>query len=156
VTFPYVPGLLAFRELPALLEAIAMLKRAPDVIIVDGHGYAHPRRFGITCHLGVLLDVPTIGCAKSILVGDADPPENHIGASTPLIHKGDVVGSALRSKLNTKPLFVSIGHRVSLQSACALVLNCCRGYRLPEPTRLAHQVAGGMVLEIDDSSDDAL
>ncbi len=145
VTFPYIPGLLAFRELPALLDAFEKLERAPDLIIVDGHGRAHPRRFGIACHLGVILDRPSIGCAKSVLVGRADPPENRVGAWTPLIHQDEIVGAALRTKLNTKravnPVYVSIGHRVTLETALDFVLRCCKGYRLPETTRYAHRIA---------------
>lgn len=153
VTFPYVPGLLAYRELPAVLGAFEQLEREPDLLIVDGHGLAHPRRFGIACHLGVLLDKPSIGCAKSILVGRAETPENRIGAWTPQVHRGETIGAALRTKLNTKrgvnPVFVSIGHRIRLESAVKFVLACCRGYRVPETTRYAHMVAGGEMLELD-------
>lgn len=153
VTFPYVPGLLAYRELPVVLDAFAQLRREPDILIVDGQGLAHPRRFGIACHLGVLLDKPSIGCAKSVLVGRAETPENRIGAWTPMIHKGETIGAALRTKLNTKrginPVYVSIGHRICLESALKIVLDCCRGYRVPETTRYAHMVAGGEALEVD-------
>lgn len=147
VAFPYVPGLLAYRELPVVFDALEKLERAPDLIIVDGQGRAHPRRFGIACHLGVALDLPTIGCAKSILVGRAATPENQIGAWTPLVDNGETIGAALRTKLNTKrvtnPVYVSIGHRVDLETAIDFVLRCCRGYRVPETTRYAHRVAGG-------------
>lgn len=147
ITFPYIPGLLAYRELPAVLAAFAKLERAPDLVIVDGQGVAHPRRFGIACHLGVLIDVPSIGCAKSILVGRAATPQNQVGAWTPLIDKGQVIGAALRTKLSTgrviNPVFVSTGHRVSLETALDFVLRCCRGYRVPETTRHAHRLAGG-------------
>ncbi len=150
ITFPYVPGLLAYRELPAVLDAIEKLEHEPDLIIVDGQGRAHPRRFGIACHLGVLLDKPSIGCAKSILVGRAATPENRVGAWTPLVHQGETIGAALRTKLNTKrtvnPVYVSIGHRVNLESAIDFVLRCCRGYRVPDTTRHAHAVAGGTTL----------
>lgn len=146
VTFPYIPGLLAYRELPAVLDAFEKLEQAPDLIIVDGQGRAHPRRFGIACHLGMLLERPSIGCAKSILVGRAETPENRVGAWTPLIHKNEIVGAALRTKLNTKravnPVYVSVGHRVTLETALAFVLQCCKGYRLPETTRYAHRIAG--------------
>jgi deoxyribonuclease V len=149
VTFPYVPGLLAYRELPAIFGALEQLDREPDLILVDGQGRAHPRRFGIACHLGVLLDKPTIGCAKSILVGKAEPPEDRIGAWTPLVHSGETVGAALRTKRGTNPIYVSVGHRVRLETAIALVLDCCKGYRLPETTRLAHHVAGGATLDLE-------
>lgn len=147
VTFPYIPGLLAFRELPVVLDALAKLERAPDLIIVDGHGFAHPRRFGIASYLGVLLDQPTIGCAKSILVGRAQIPENRVGAWTPLMDKGEMIGAAVRTRLNTKrvtnPIYVSIGHRIDLETAVDFVLRCCCGYRVPETTRYAHLIAGG-------------
>jgi deoxyribonuclease V len=147
VTFPYIPGLLAYRELPAVFAALEQLQVEPDLMIVDGQGLAHPRRFGIACHLGVLLDKPSIGCAKSILVGKAETPENRIGAWTPLVHKNETIGAAVRTKLNTKrpvnPVYVSIGHRISLESAIDFVLRCCRGYRVPETTRYAHLTAGG-------------
>ena len=141
VTFPYVPGLLSFRESPVALAAFETLAARPDLLIVDGHGFAHPRRFGIACHLGVLLDLPTIGCAKSILVGRADEPGPRPGDWTPLVDRGETIGAALRTRAGVKPIFVSIGHRVSLETAIELVLRCGRGYRLPEPTRLAHQAA---------------
>jgi len=143
VTFPYVPGLLAFREVPVVLRALEQLETVPDVFIVDGHGRAHPRRMGIACHLGVLLDQPTIGCAKSILCGQADEPENRVGARSPLIHGTEAIGAALRTRPGTAPVYVSIGHRTSLERAIAVVLQCCTRYRLPETTRYAHRVAGG-------------
>lgn len=150
VRFPYIPGLLAFRELPVLLEALEKLSIEPDLIIVDGHGYSHPRRFGIACHLGVLVDTPSIGCAKSILVGRATTPENRVGARTPLVDKGETIGAAVRTKLNTarvtNPVYVSIGHRVTLNTATDFVLRCTKGYRVPETTRYAHRVAGGETL----------
>jgi deoxyribonuclease V len=145
VTFPYIPGLLAYREAPVILDAFEKLQSAPDLLIVDGQGRAHPRRFGIACHLGVLLDMPSIGCAKSLLVGRAAAPEKRIGAWTPLIHQNEIIGAALRTKLNAKrvihPVYVSIGHRIDLETAMDFVLRCCRGYRLPETTRYAHQAA---------------
>ena len=147
VTFPYSPGLLAYREVPVIFDALEKLQHVPDILLVDGQGRAHPRRFGIACHVGVLLDMPSIGCAKSILVGRANVPENRVGARTPLIHKNEIVGVALRTKLNTKrvvnPVYVSVGHRVELDTAADFVLKCCRGYRLPEPTRYAHNAASG-------------
>jgi deoxyribonuclease V len=141
VAFPYVPGLLSFREAPVALAAIRALSTTPDVILVDGHGRAHPRRFGIACHLGVLLDRPTIGCAKSVLVGHADEPGPAPGDWTPLRHGASVIGVALRTKARTKPIYVSTGHRVSLETAISVVMACSRGYRLPEPTRLADRLA---------------
>lgn len=143
VTFPYLPGLLAFREAPAVLSAIEKLAIAPDLIIVDGHGFAHPRRFGLACHLGVLLDRPTIGCAKSRLVGTYDEPVQEAGAWAPLMDGGEQIGVVLCTKDGVRPLFVSIGHQVDLETATLWVLACCRGYRLPETSRRAHHAASG-------------
>lgn len=139
--FPYVPGLLSFREAPGVLAALARLKALPDVLIVDGHGLAHPRRLGIACHLGVLLDMPAIGCAKSVLVGEHAPPENQAGSLAELADAGEVVGMAVRARTNVRPVYVSVGHRVDLPSAVRLVLACGGGYRLPEPTRRADRLA---------------
>lgn len=141
VSFPYIPGLLAFRELPAVLECMDKLPGLPDLVMVDGHGLAHPRRFGIACHLGVLLDVPSIGCAKSVLVGTAPPPGNGFGDRTELRDGADLLGYALRTRPGAKPIYVSPGHRVSLETAASLVLQCCRGFRIPEPIRQAHMAA---------------
>jgi deoxyribonuclease V len=141
VTFPYIPGLLSFRELPVALAAFAHVEHPPDLVLVDGHGLAHPRRFGIACHLGVLLDVPTIGCAKSILVGRAADPGPNPGDWTPLVDRGETIGAALRTTNRGRPLYVATGHRVSLDTARELVMTCWRGYRLPEPTRLADRLA---------------
>lgn len=135
--FPYVPGLLSFRESPVLLAAFARLKTEPDLILVDGHGRAHPRMFGIACHIGVLFDKPTIGCAKSLLVGDYHEPGAKRGASSPLAFKGDQVGVVLRTRDNVKPIFVTQGHRVSLETAVRLVEGCLDGFRIPKPTREA-------------------
>jgi deoxyribonuclease V len=143
VTFPYIPGLLAFREIPVILRALEKLKTEPDVFIVDGHGRAHPRRLGIASHLGLAIDRPTIGCAKSILCGQAVEPKNEVGAWSPLIDKGEQIGAVLRMRKNVAPIYISIGHRVSLERAIDLVLKCGKGYRLPETTRFAHRVAGG-------------
>lgn len=137
-TFPYLPGYLSFREAPAVLEAFARLERRPDVLMVDGHGLAHPRAFGLACHLGVSLDVPTIGVAKSVLVGAVTGPGPTRGAHAPMIHRGRVVGSALRTRERVKPVYVSVGHRVGLATARRLALRFARRYRLPEPTRQAH------------------
>lgn len=143
VTFPYVPGLLAFREMPAVLAALERLTTEPDLFIVDGHGQAHPRRMGIACHLGVVLDKPSIGCAKSKLVGQYQEPPQAAGAWTELHDQGEVIGAVVRTRPGTTPIFVSIGHRIDLATAIAVVLECTRGYRLPETTRWAHRVAGG-------------
>ncbi len=137
-TFPYVPGLLSFREIPALLEAVDRLQTVPDAWMVDGQGIAHPRRLGIAAHLGLAIDAPTIGCAKSILCGAHGPIGAAPGSETPLVHGGERIGTLLRSKARCNPLVVSPGHRCDHVSAPALVRACLRGYRLPEPTRLAH------------------
>ncbi len=143
VTFPYIPGLLSFREAPLILAACEELSSVPDLVLVDGQGIAHPRRLGLAAHLGLFLDVPTIGCAKSRLCGAHKLVEEKIGFYAQLVDNGQVIGAVLKTKLGTKPIYVSVGHKVSLSSAVKWVLNCCRGYRLPEPTRLAHLAAGG-------------
>jgi len=143
VTFPYIPGLLAFREIPVVLHALKKLVTEPDVFIVDGHGRAHPRRLGIASHLGVLIDRATIGCAKSILCGKAVEPKNQVGAWSPLTDHGEKIGAVVRMRQGTTPVYVSIGHRVTLERAIDLVIQCGKGYRLPETTRYAHRVAGG-------------
>jgi len=135
--FPYVPGLLSFREGPALLAAFARLRTEPDLILIDGHGRAHPRLFGIACHLGVLLDKPTIGCAKSLLVGSHYEPGAKAGSSAPLVYRGERVGVVLRTRDGVKPIYVTTGHRVSLDTAVQLVRQCLDGYRIPKPTRQA-------------------
>src|SRR5262249_42599544 len=136
--FPYVPGLLSFRELPILLEAFAKLRARPDAVMMDGQGFAHPRRIGIASHLGLWLGLPTVGCAKTHLVGTAREPGEEPGANGVLRDKKDVIGHVLRTKFNVKPLFISVGSGIDLASATRLVLACCRGHRLPEPTRQAH------------------
>ncbi|HEX5085777.1 MAG TPA: deoxyribonuclease V [Blastocatellia bacterium] len=136
--FPYIPGLLSFREAPSLLEAWEKLKTKPDVLMLDGQGIAHPRRFGIACHVGVLLDWPTIGCAKSILVGKHGELGLEAGSRTPLIDKGEQVGVALRTKNKVSPVYVSPGHLIDLDSSIDLVLRSITRYRLPETTRQAH------------------
>ena len=145
-TFPYVPGLLSFREVPALLEALGQLPAAPDLILCDGHGYAHPRRFGLACHLGLWLDTPTIGVAKSRLTGAHDEPGPAKGdVAWLLAGKGDRprerLGAVLRTREQVKPVFVSAGHRITLRTALALTLACATSYRLPEPTRLADKLS---------------
>lgn len=139
--FPYVPGLLSFRELPAVLQALAKLKTSPDIILCDGQGIAHPRRFGIASHLGVLLDLPTIGVAKTRLVGTYAELPNVKGAWTPLFDGQETIGAVLRTRAGVKPVYVSSGHRVSLETAIALTLACTTRYRLPETTRQAHRLA---------------
>ena len=139
--FPYVPGLLSFREIPAALEALAALAATPDLLLCDGQGFAHPRRFGLACHLGWLVDAPCIGVAKSRLIGAFAEPGPARGAWTPLCDRDQTIGAAVRSRTGVKPLFVSTGHRVGLASAIRLTLACTGRYRLPEPTRLAHQLA---------------
>ena len=135
--FPYVPGLLSFREAPALLAAFAKVRRAPEVIFCDAQGYAHPRRFGLACHLGVLLDRATIGCAKSRLIGEHEEPGREAGEWRPLGHEGEQIGAVVRTREGVKPIYVSPGHRVSLERAIELVLAVCDGYRIPRPTREA-------------------
>lgn len=141
IPFPYVPGLLSFRECPAILAAYAKLTIQPDLVMVDGAGIAHPRRLGIAAHLGLLLDKPTIGCAKSRLIGMHDEPHQQAGCYTDLWDKEELVGAVLRTRDNVNPLYISIGHKIDLSTALDLVLEACRGYRLPEPTRRAHQIA---------------
>lgn len=138
--FPYIPGLLSFREIPALMECFKKLKIKPDLIMVDGQGIAHPRRLGIASHLGVLIDTPTIGCAKSVLVGSYDEPANTIGAHSDLCDKmtNERIGAVLRTKENVKPMIISPGHLVTHDESVELVMKCVRKHRLPEPTRLAH------------------
>lgn len=143
VRFPYVPGLLSFREIPPLLTAFTQLQTEPDLIIVDGQGIAHPRRFGLASHLGLILDKPTIGCAKSRLWGRYEEPETEQGSYTYLMDKDEVIGAVVRTRKNVKVVYISIGHRISLDSARTLTLACCRGYRLPETTRYAHNAASG-------------
>lgn len=139
--FPYIPGLLSFREIPALLDAWERIADKPDLVFVDGAGIAHPRRIGIAAHLGVLLGVPTIGCAKSLLTGLYDEPGTEAGSRTPLWDRKreEIIGTVLRTKRNVKPLFISPGHRVGIEQSADLVLEATRGYRLPEPTRRAHE-----------------
>ena len=141
--FPYVPGLLSFRESPLILAACEKLTVIPDLILVDGQGIAHPRRMGLASHLGLFLNTPTIGCAKSRLCGNHKELSVEPGSYVELIDRGEIIGAALRTKLGVKPVYVSIGHKVDLPTAIHWVLDCCRGYRLPEPARLAHLAAVG-------------
>jgi deoxyribonuclease V len=142
IDFPYVPGLLTFREAPLILQAFAQLTHAPDLIIVDGQGIAHPRRLGIAAHLGLFFDIPTIGCAKSRLCGTYIEPASEAGNFTELLDNGESIGAVLRTKNNVKPLFISVGNKISIEDAIFWIMRCCRGYRLPEPIRFAHQAAG--------------
>jgi deoxyribonuclease V len=143
LSFPYVPGLLSFREAPLILAACEGLRATPDLFIADAQGIAHPRRLGLASHLGLLLDVPTIGCAKSILCGQYGDLGEEPGDYAPLLDGDEVIGAALRTKKGVNPVYVSIGHRVDLEAAIKWVMACSRGYRLPEPTRLAHLAASG-------------
>jgi deoxyribonuclease V len=136
--FPYIPGLLSFREAPILLEVFAKLRQRPNIVMIDGHGLAHPRRFGIACHMGLWLKRPTVGCGKTRLIGEYEPPGANPGDTAPLYDRGEVIGHVLRTKLRTNPLFVSPGHRIDHAGAIRLVLDSCQGYRLPEPIRQAH------------------
>ena len=135
--FPYVPGLLSFREIPLLLPAFANLRQLPDLILADAHGWAHPRRAGLACHLGIVLDTPTIGCAKSVLLGEYEMPSLARGSVSALRDGKEQIGVALRSRAGVRPIFVSCGHRVSLRTAVRLTLACCDGYRIPKPLREA-------------------
>ena len=139
--FPYVPGLLSFRELPAAIDALERLTVPPDVLLCDGHGFAHPRRFGIASHLGVFLDIPSIGVAKSRLVGEADVPGPERGDRAPLTQKGEVIGAVLRTRAGVSPLYISIGHRICLETAVRIVLACTTRFRLPETTRRADRLS---------------
>ncbi len=141
---PYVPGLFSLREAPAALAALARLAARPDAIVCDGHGRAHPRRFGLACHIGVELDLPTVGVAKSLLVGAHGPLAPERGATAPVVDAGEVVGVALRTQPGVKPVYVSVGHAISLASAARLVLACAPRYRLPETTRLADRLSRGL------------
>lgn len=138
VKFPYVPGLLSFREAPPVLAAIAKLASQPDVFMMDGQGQAHPRRFGLACHVGLWLDRPTFGCAKSLLVGKFKDLPEEAGSKAALKDKDQIVGMAVRTRRRTQPVYVSAGHRIDLPSAVRITLRCARGYRIPEPTRQAH------------------
>jgi deoxyribonuclease V len=142
--FPYVPGLLSFRETPSVLEAWAKLKCEPDAVMFDGQGLAHPRRVGIACHVGLLIERPTLGCAKSVLVGKYEEPPEERGAWTEMIDKGETVGAAVRTKTRVQPIFVSPGHLIDLPGAIRLTLECDGGYRQPEPTRLAHHLVNAL------------
>lgn len=142
-SFPYVPGFLSFREIPAVLDALEKISITPDLILCDGQGIAHPRRFGIACHLGLLVNMPTIGVAKSLLIGKHEEVPQERGSWQPLWHRGEKIGAVLRTRTGTKPLYISSGHRVSLPTAIEYVLRCTPKYRLPETTRIADKLASG-------------
>ena len=141
VVFPYVPGLLSFREVPAILPALEQLKALPDVLMLDAHGRAHPRRFGLACHLGVLLDRPALGVAKTVLVGRHGELAASKGSRAELVHNEEVIGHALRTREGVKPVYVSVGHRMALPDASALALRLATRYKLPQPTHLAHRLS---------------
>lgn len=141
VDFPYVPSLLAFREIPALTDALDKLTHAPDILVCDGYGLAHPRRFGLACHLGVLTDLPTFGVAKTAFIGEYDEPGTERGASSDLVDCGEIVGRVLRTQRDIKPVFVSAGHRIGLDAATELALRLAPRFRLPETTRQADQAS---------------
>lgn len=144
-TRPYVPGLLSFREGPVIMDALDRVKTRPDLIIFDGHGLAHPRRFGLASHIGVLVNLPSIGCAKARLCGRHDTPGMERGSYALLMEGDETIGAVVRTRSKVKPVFVSIGHRIDLATSIEYVLGCCRGYRLPETTRRAHRLAGGEI-----------
>ncbi|MFC1998489.1 deoxyribonuclease V [Chloroflexota bacterium] len=141
VSFPYVPGLLSFRETPLLIKAFEKLEAVPKLVLVDGQGIAHPIRLGLASHLGLFLDIPTIGCAKSRLTGAHGELPNEAQTWTEFFNRNEVIGAAVRTKVKTNPLYISVGHKISLPKAIYWTLQCCKKYRLPEPTRLAHQAA---------------
>lgn len=142
-TFPYIPGLLSFREIPAVLDALNTLKQAPDLLLCDGQGLAHPRRFGIASHLGVITGLPSIGVGKTRLIGRHGPVPEHKGGWTPLTDGDEIIGAVLRTREGVKPLYISLGHRISLESAIGFVMGCVTRYKLPETTRRAHRLASG-------------
>ena len=154
VRMPYIPGLLSFREAPCVLGAFARLRQQPDLVMVDGQGIAHPRRLGIASHLGLWLDLPTIGCGKSILVGHHAHLSEEAGNWVPLIDNGETIGAVLRTRAHVKPMIISLGHRISLETSLRYVLACCRGYRLPEPTRLADKLSKDNAWQENDDDDE--
>jgi len=146
--FPYVPGLLSFREIPAALRALSGLRVRPQLLLCDGQGIAHPRRVGLASHLGLAADLPSIGVAKTLLIGENRAVPNRKGAWSPLLDDGEVIGAALRTRKDVKPLFVSVGHRVGLETAIRWVMVCVTRFRLPETTRWAHRLASGDEVEV--------
>lgn len=148
VTFPYIPGLLSFREAPVCISAVKKLKNTPDVFMIDGQGIAHPRRLGLAAHLGLFFDKPTVGCAKSRLTGQYEEPLQEKGSSALLKDKDEIIGSVVRTRTNVKPVFVSVGNKCQLKDAIEITLACAIKYRLPEPTRLAHQLVSQLKAKI--------
>lgn len=148
-TFPYVPGYLSFREVPAVLDALQGLRVTPQMLFCDGNGTIHPRRFGFACHLGLAVDLPSIGVAKNRYVGSHEPLPDTQGAWQPIIDHGETIGAVVRSRAGVKPIYVSPGHRISLETAIAMTLRTCRGFRQPDTTRWSHRVASGPPLEDD-------
>jgi deoxyribonuclease V len=146
INFPYIPGLLSFRESPACIAAVEKLKNEPDVFLIDGQGLAHPRRFGLACHLGLFFDKPTIGCAKSRLIGFFENPAPEKGSFSPLKDGNEIIGAVVRTRTNVDPVFVSVGNKCLLNDAIKITLDCTTKYRIPEPTRLAHQLVGKLKL----------
>ncbi|MET0003608.1 MAG: deoxyribonuclease V [Candidatus Thiodiazotropha sp.] len=142
-SFPYIPGLLSFREVPAILQALSKLQQPPDIFLCDGQGMAHPRRFGLACHLGVYTDIPSVGVAKTRLIGSHAAVPVEKGGWVPLIDKDETIGAVLRTRNGVKPLYISIGHKISLERSIELVLACTTRYKLPETTRAAHRLESG-------------
>lgn len=154
VRMPYIPGLLSFREAPSVLGAFARLRQQPDLVMVDGQGIAHPRRLGIASHLGLWLDLPTIGCGKSILVGHHAHLSEEAGSWVPLVDNSETIGAVLRTRAHVKPMIISLGHRISLETSLRYVLACSRGYRLPEPTRQADKLSKDNAWQENDDGDE--
>jgi len=152
VTFPYVPGMLSFREGPVILEALGKLRSMPDLLMVDGQGIAHPRRFGIASHIGLLTDIPSIGCAKTILSGEYQEPQRTRGSISYLIDRGETIGAVVRTRTAVKPVFASIGHLIDLNDSIRIILKSCRGYRLPEPIRRADHLSRKQILHLKNPS----
>ncbi len=150
--FPYIPGLLSFREIPGLIHCLHKIRSRFQVLLCDGQGIAHPRRIGLASHLGILIKIPTIGCAKSRLLGDYDPVGNQKGDRTPLTHNGRRLGTVLRTRSSVKPIFVSPGHLIDHASSVRIVLRCLSKYRIPDPTRRAHILAGSYKSQLENKS----
>jgi deoxyribonuclease V len=150
-TFPYIPGLFSFRELPAVMKAFEQLQILPDLVVCDGQGYAHPRRFGLACHLGVMLDIPTLGAAKSRFIGEYQEPASTRGSQSYLMDNEEIVGAVLRTQTSINPIFVSIGHRIALSTACDWVLRLANQYRLPETTRCADHAVRERLIALETS-----
>lgn len=143
VNYPYVPGLLSFREIPILIPLLEKIENEPDILMMDGQGIAHPRRFGLASHIGVILNKPSIGCAKSHLIGDYDEPAQEAGSYKYIFQDGDIIGAVVRTRKGVKPVYISPGHKITLNTSIVVTLRCCMGYRLPEPVREAHKLTRG-------------